>query len=122
MSSGAFKISKYSSTKTGLVHPIRIQPETLDLTLGGNSNDEPSGAVSSPISAQVSQGKRSLGLNARTVTVTWAGTPPTGYAAGGSITLPWLDEANFSTLVRGTTGTYLETACRVVGTSEEKAN
>lgn len=122
MSAGIFEIRKYLSTKTGQVHPIRVQPETLALTLGGNANGESAGALESPISAQVSQGTRSLGLNARTVTVTWVGAAPTDYKAGGTISLPWLDETGFDALTKGVTGTYLATPVRVVGTREEKAN
>lgn len=123
MSSGVFETRKYQSTKTGLIHPIKVQPETLTtLTLNSVANAEPAGALSNPVSAQVSQGKRSLGLNARLVTITWVGAPPTNYKAGGNITLPWLASAGFDALVRGVTGTYLGTPVRVVGTREEKAN
>lgn len=122
MSAGAFEIRKYESTKTGQIHPIRVQPETLALVLDGNTNTEPAAALDSPLSAQVSQGTRSLGLNARTVTITWVAAAPTGYKAGGSINLPWLAETGFDALSRGKTGTYLATAVRVVGTREEKAN
>ena len=123
MSAGPFEISKYESTKTGQVHPIRIQTETKALSFGqGRTNTPPAAAINSPISAQVSQGTRSLGLNARMVTITWVGAPPTGYKAGGTITLPWLSEAGFDDLSKGLEGTYLETACKVVGVREEKAN
>lgn len=123
MSSGVFEIRKYQSTKTGQIHPIRVQPETLStLTLNSVANAEPAGALDSPISAQVSQGRRSLGLNARTVTIAWTAAPPTGYKAGGTITLPWLSETGFAAFAKGQTGTYLSTACRIVGTGEEKAN
>lgn len=122
MSSGAFEIKKYESTKTGQTHPIRVQPETLDLVLDGNTNTESASAIDSPISAQVSKGTRSLGLNARMVTITWVGAAPTNYKAGGTISLPWLAEAGFDDLAKGTTGTYLSTAVKVVGTRDEKAN
>ncbi len=122
MSSGAFNIEGYESTATGQIHPIRVQPETLTLTLGGNTNDAPGGAIDSPISAQVSQGARSLGLNARMVTITWEDAAPTNYKASGTISLPWLAEAGFSELIKGVTGTYLGSDVRVVGTRPEKAN
>ena len=119
MSAGAFQDSFYESNELGSVHPIRVQPETIALTLGGQANVAPSGTGAIGPSAQVSRGKRSIGINARTVTIQFTATK-TGYLAGSKITLPWLDPATFSDVTpKVTTGTYLEVACKVVGKSPE---
>ena len=119
MSAGAFSDSFYESNELGSVHPIRVQPETLALTLGGQANAAPDGASAIGPSAQVSRGKRSIGINARTVTIELTAAL-SGYLAGSKITLPWLDATTFSAITpKVTTGTYLATACKVVGKSPE---
>ena len=120
MSQGQFLNSRYERG-TGGIHPIRVQPETLQLNLGGTPNDPPAGAVSDFISARVSGSRRGLGLFARTVTIAWTGTPPTGYDDRGQVTLPWMDATTFTTLGRGVSGTYLGADVQVVSTRGEAA-
>lgn len=124
MSAGVFQISQYASNVLSTVHRIRIQPETLACTLGGTANAAPSGTAVLP-SAQVSQSKRALGINARTITIKFApGTVPTGYKADSPLTIPWLqNNSAFLTAVPGITSVnYLSTAAILVGTSPEKVN
>jgi len=119
MSSGAFTDSFYESNELGSVHPIRVQPETIALSLGGQTNDAPAATGAIGPSAQVSRGKRSIGINARTVTIELTAAL-SGYLAGSKITLPWLEAATFADITpKVTTGTYLATACKVVGKSPE---
>lgn len=121
MSAGATVLSKYQDTKLSTnIRPIRIQPETLALEINSVANAAPTGAQNAYPSAQVSSGKRSIGVNARTVTIKFSGTPPTGYKADSPITLPWLTATTFGAIDVGQTGTYLETAIVVLGTSAEK--
>ena len=122
MSAGAFSNSFYSSNELGTTHPIRIQPETAALVLGGVTNAAPSGTGAIGPSAQVSQSKKALGINARTVTVKLTALL-SGYAAGARIKLPWLDESTFAGVTpKVTTGTYLATAVICVGKTAEKVN
>jgi len=124
MSAGTFDISQYSSNTLGTIHRIRIQPETLAATLGGTANAAPSGTAVLP-SAQVSQSKRSLGINARTITIKFAsGDEPSGYKPDSPITIPWLqNNSAFLTAVPGITAvTYLGNDAILVGTSPEKVN
>lgn len=122
MSAGIFINSFYSSNKTGLIHPIRIQPETLALTVDSVVNAAATGPASSPISAQVSQSKRAKGLNARTVTIKFPTTAPTGYKVGSTIRLPWLAGAvDFDGFVAGAPVSYLGATGELVGTSAETA-
>lgn len=122
MSAGPFQIVNYGSNKLSTVHPIRIQPETLTLTIGATSNSAPIGSAVLP-SAQVSQGKRKKGLNARTVTFKFApGAAPIGYKPESPITLPWLqNNAAFNETFAGQTGSYQTNDIVIVGTSSETA-
>lgn len=107
MSSGGFITSVYE-TGTGAFHPIRIQPETLTLTLNGQANAAPANPAGAGLpSAVVSKGRRSLGINARLVRIR---TPNTGgdpnYVPLGVISLPVLQAAVFAAYSKGQTGTY----------------
>lgn len=108
MSSGSFLVSKYQCTKVdGAIVNIRVQPETLTLTLDGTENDPPPGAIEAGYpSAQVSKGARSLGINARMAYVVFTGSPPAGYKAGSAIGLPILTTALWAKVGKGVTGTY----------------
>ena len=119
MSSGAFTDSFYASNELASTHPIRVQPETLALELDGQANEAPAATGAVGPSAQVSRGKRSIGINARTVTIQFTATKA-GYLAGSKITLPWLKSTTFAALTpKVSTGTYLEVACKLVGKSPE---
>ena len=122
MSSGSYQIVNYGSNKLSTVHPIRIQPETLTLSIGGVTNSAPIGSAVLP-SAQVSQGKRKKGLNARTVTFKFApGEELTGYKPESPISLPWLqNNSAFNGTFAGQAGTYQGQAIVVVGTANETA-
>lgn len=119
MSSGAFVDSFYESNELSTIHPIRVQQETIDLVLGGQANTAPAGTTAILPSAQVSRGKRSIGINARTVTIEFTATKA-GYLAGSKITLPWLGKTTFAAIKpKVTVGTYQEVACKVTGKSGE---
>lgn len=110
MSAGAFLKSKYAASYDAgtQIHPIRVQPETTTCTVGGVQNDEPVGAITNPISALVSRGRRSRGLIVRTVTLAAAvDGQPTGYKAGGLTTIPCLTEAFYNACVAATTTTVV---------------
>lgn len=116
MSAGVFERSKYQADYGGgtAIHPIRIQPETAELTINSVTNDPPAGAVTNPISALVSRGRRSLGLHPRFVTIAFTATPPTGYATGQTYRVPLLTPTIAAEAVSGATGTYLGVAIEVV--------
>lgn len=122
MSAGAFITSRYGSNTLATQHPIRVQPETLEITLGGTANAAPVGTSILP-SAQVSRSRRALGINARTITFKFPeGGAPTGYKELSPITVPWLqNNAAFLEAVPGETAVtaYGSTAI-LVGTSPEK--
>lgn len=120
MSAGAFTNSRYTADD-GTIYPIRVQPETLALTLGGTANTAPTGAVTGKIRARTSGGRRRYGVHARKVAIRFTGAVPDGYAANSIITLPILQPALYNALVSGgTTGTYLGNAVEVVYKTAEK--
>ena len=118
MSAGAFTLARYASNEGG-VYPIRVQPETLLANIGG-VNASAAGTVDQEVSAQVSKGRRSIGMNARTVTVRFTGALPDGYAAGQTYRIPIMTAAIWNGIKRGNTGTYLGSPVVVVGKQAEQ--
>jgi hypothetical protein len=119
MSSGVFETGRYASNETGLTHGIRVQPETKALLIGSVANDYSAVTTLTKPNAQVGRGKKSIGINARTVTIQLTAAL-SGYKVGSNIVLPWFVESTFSAIARDQTGTYLSTACKVVGKSPER--
>lgn len=123
MSSGAFVTKSYAASYAANTnHPIRVQPETLTLNIGGNPNGDAVGAINNPISAVVSRGKRQLGLKPRMVTFKFTeGNAPEGYEDAGLISLPYLQTTGFGAITKGTAGQYLGAPIEVVSKSQEVA-
>lgn len=107
MSGGDFTNSIYE-TNGGGFYRVRVQPETLTLTIDSVANAGGAGPVpSGQPSAKVSGGRNSIGVNCRLVRVRFTTTVPPGYSGGkDSITLPCLTPAAFNTWDSGDTGTY----------------
>lgn len=114
MSAGAFQDGIYV-TDAGTAVNIRVQPETITPF---NANGTGTIAAGMP-SAQASQSKRALGINARTARFKWSGTPPTGYLANSTISLPILTKAAFDALVKNTAYAYLGGTLNLVGKTNE---
>ena len=105
MSSGPFTLTFYG-TDEGNTATIRVQPETLALTIGTTPNAAVSGPSTAGFpSAQTSQSRRALGVNARRVRCVYEAGASVGLP-GLSITLPWLDPATYATISEGESGTY----------------
>ena len=125
MSAGKFTRALYLPTySASVVHPIRVQPETLTLTVGGTPNAGATGEslILSPISARVGGGRRKLGLNARTVTIQLVdATPPTGYKTEAVISLPVLKPEVFDLLKPRPQVAYLGKTWQVTFVTEETA-
>jgi hypothetical protein len=121
MSAGAFTRTFYemSAENGSFVVPCRVQDTTLAASFGGTANSAPSGPADFPASATISQGKRSAGVNMRTATIAWTGSPPAGYKAGSTISIPVLKPTTFAAWTKGTTGTYLGANAVIAGKSGE---
>ena len=122
MSAGAFVDSLYQARYgTGTaVHGIQVQPETLALTIAGSANTAPAGPPTSPISAKVSGGRNSIGLQAELVRLKFTDVVPPGYKVDGIITLPLLNAAIRAVAFRNADGQYLGLDVQVVGITPEK--
>jgi hypothetical protein len=121
MSAGEFQRAVYE-TNEGNFANLRVQPETLAAVVDSVANAEAVGTVNQEASAQVSKGKRNIGINARTVTLKFTATPPDGYS-GDPVTIPALTPAFYTACNPNSntaTGTYLGVAVRAVGRSPEK--
>lgn len=121
MSAGAFVRTFYQDDDAE-IHPIRLQPETLQAQFDGADNDAPAGPVTSDISAQVSGSRRGLGLFARYVVMVFTAAPPTGYLAGQRyrVVVPTL--AIYNAIGVNDAGTYLGVAAQVVSKFDEVQN
>ena len=120
---GSYTFSGYASTDDpAKIYPIRVQPETIALVIDQIANDAPTGGTTESVSARVSGKRRTFGCNARTVSVQFTGTPPTGYKAGQVIRLPILKPDVWQGIVKNQTGSYLGVAIRVVGKKPEYIN
>lgn len=121
MSAGPFNKLAFYETDQLERASIYVQPETIELELGGVQNESPTGPSTLPISAVVSKGRRSKGLNARLVRIAWIDAAPAGYDERGIIALPWLAKASYDDLPKSATGVYLGLPVRLVGRTGEDA-
>jgi hypothetical protein len=118
MSSGPFTRTFYTTDNANVVR-IRVQPETLALTIEAVANDPPAGPAAAGFpSAQVSQSNRALGINARKVNMVYA-PAATGDLPGLPVNLPWMDPTTFDAIPLGGTGTYNGEPIEVVSKSGE---
>jgi hypothetical protein len=117
MSAGNFVLSKYEAN-SGNIYPVRLQQETIDASIG-SANSPPAGNVDQEVSARAGGSRRAIGMNCRTVTVRFTANPPAGYAENQTYRIPILTAARWNGITKGQSGTYLATACIVVGKQPE---
>jgi hypothetical protein len=117
MSTGAFQIAKYQTDK-GVVHPCKIQPETFELSIGGQLNAQPITPATGVGSARMSSSQKRRGINARTVRFKFNAAFQE-YELGSTLTLPVFIKANWDNYNMGDAGTYQGAAITVVGKSPE---
>lgn len=123
MSAGAFQIVGYETSDPdlgGVVMPIRVQPETLALNIGGTANAASGSAIDFPIRVQTSAGNTEYGVKPRKVTLRFTDQAdlPDGYK-GTDLTVPVMTPAAFASYTVGATGTYLTKAVQVVAKKNE---
>lgn len=116
MSAGEFTTVLYETSGEvgGGVHPIRVQPETLSLTIDGVVNAPSAGPRTSALLAQARKPKRAYGVGARLVRLRFT-TPgdPAGYS-GDDVTVPVMTPTAFASYEPLATGTYLGAPVEVV--------
>lgn len=118
MSAGGFEPGKYESI-SGVIYPVRAQPETKELTIGGTANPYPAGVTSPGVSRiRLRKGKRAFGPAIRTASVvlTADGTGEAAeYQSGTTHTVPIFSQATYDAYEVDQVGTYLGIACRLIG-------
>jgi hypothetical protein len=123
MSAGQFEDGKYLSGNS-FIYPVRVQPETKDLTLNSVANAYPTGELTADIGTlTLTGGRRRLGVVPRTVTVEMTAAP-TGAVAdyagvGSTFTVPVFNPTVWAGYTKGQTGTYLGTAVKFINKSPE---
>jgi len=124
MSTGEFVAAKYQNGLNGDIHPIRIQPETLGLTIGQIVNGEPAGAIDSDLRAFSSSRNRRGAVNARKVGLEILTSGPNGYEVGSTIYVPVLIPETLGAflLPADQEGTYNGATVKVIGSSPERVN
>lgn len=119
MSSDKFTRSSYESD-AGDVYPVRVQPETIALSLGGNANAPTAVAINQKSRARVSSGVKGVPI-CRGVYMRWSGAPPANYDANGVLFVPVLTRSLYNSVVSGVTvANYLGAAAIVVGKRPER--
>lgn len=123
MSAGQFLRSKYQASYGGgtAIHPIRIQPEALDVDFSSLSNVEPDEDINNPISAIASLGNRQIGLRPRFVTLKQnpLGSVPPGYKLEGETRLAILKPDVWESIFVGEDITYLGGSYTVISKTPE---
>lgn len=124
MSTGAFVATRYENGLNGGIHPARVQPETLTLSIGGTANAAPAGAISSPIRAFASSRRRRGAVCMRKVGLLITAAGANEYLVGSTIYVPVLQAATLSAYLDppDQTGTYNGASVRVIGSSGERYN
>lgn len=123
MSAGQFLRSKYQASygDGNNIHPIRIQPELLDVDFPVLSNIEPDDPINNPISAIASLGNNAAGLRPRYVTVKrnplGSGIP--GYATESTIRITILRPEVWTSIVVGDSIVYLGGDYEVISKTDE---
>lgn len=118
MSAGNFEVSRYTDDG-GNIYPIRVQPETAALVIGGVTNDPNPAPVTTSMFARSRKNRNEYGVGARSISVRFTSTLPTGYAANQSLSIPILQAATWSGISPTDTGTYLGQDVEVISKSPE---
>lgn len=122
MSAGKFDLFNYV-TNAGHVVAIKLQPETLEATIGGSINASPPGTVDSEFpSALVSKSRRAIGIHPRTVTIRSTGSLATGYKADQLYTIVVCGKTVWDGIAKNQAANYLGGTGKVVSKTDEKIN
>jgi hypothetical protein len=125
---GKFTSAFYeSSDVAGRTFAIRVQPETLTLTVGGVANVGVAGPATESIGILVGGSQRRRGAHSRKVRVAFTGAVPDGYSPSSILSLPVLNIALWEQLntAPDQTGTITIAGAalgiKVVGLTPERA-
>lgn len=120
-SQGPFDVAIYEGDVGTFKYPIKVQPETVGLTLGGTANSSATGDATEGLpSAKVSGSRRAIGVHPRTVTIKVTATGvTTGNPKGTILQIPVLTKAAYASYTKGKTGLYQDDTVVVVNKTKE---
>ncbi len=127
MSAGVFVRTFYQASygDEDEVHPIRVQPETIEAAIDSTTNVSAATEITNPISALVSRSRSAKGLIARIIYIELrtGESPPEGYSERSRTKIPCMTEAFYNAAIApgDPVVEYLGSNWRVVGSSEERA-
>lgn len=113
MSAGPFITARYLADDGTTIAPVRVQPETLTLTINGQANSSIASPATTKYFARTGGGCREIGMRTRRVNFKFD-TAPTPYKQDAILSLPWFDPSTFDAITGDLTGTYV-----VNGTAED---
>jgi hypothetical protein len=113
MSAGPFQTARYKADDGTTIAPVRVQPETLSLTVNGQVNASIPEAATTKYFVRTSGGCREIGLRCRRVNFK-LDTAPAPYKQDAVLSLPWFDPDTFDAITADSAGTYI-----VAGTAED---
>jgi len=116
---GAFELSRYASSSTGLIHPIRVRQGTLDADFDGSDNDPPAASANTPVRVSAYGSPRQNGIVARNISISFTGSPPSPLV-GKLQTIPVMTQEVWDSVTDGDPVTYLGAAAKVVGKRGER--
>lgn len=113
MSAGSFVNVLYEADSAEK-HFLEVQPETVEATIGANTNAAATGPATSPFWFKRSRGANEFGGKPRFVRIKWdVGAAPTGYSQSQSLLIPILTAATFNAVQVGGSVTYLGSAATI---------
>lgn len=119
MSAGVFSPVKYVSD-VGYVYPAKAQIETVNFAVGATTNASGTGTIIADTpSARLNGSKRTIGVNARSVTIKFNGAGPATYKDGSTLRVPIFTKATYDAIAKGEACTYLGVGATVVGKTPE---
>lgn len=113
MSAGPFTTARYRADDGTTIAPVRVQPETMTLTVNGTANSSIPDAATTKYFARTGGGCREIGMRTRRVNFK-LDTAPTPYKQDAVLSLPWFDDTTFGAIAADLPGTYV-----INGTAED---
>lgn len=124
MSAGIYVDSKYQANN-GIIYKVRVQPETLDLTINALQNSPPAGAIDDGFpELKLTSTRKEFALVPRKVAIRITGASVDPERAdyegvGAKLIIPVLTPVTFAGWSVGTVGTYLGFPIEVIKKYDE---
>lgn len=122
MSAGAFAETTFYVSNKGNKMPVKVQPETLEATIGGALNASGAGPATPGFPSAIASGsKRRLGIHCRAISVKLTGSP-TGYKPGSYYRIPVMSQSVWDGVDKFSPVTYLGVPGTVINKFAEETH